>query len=140
MGVIQNAFNQMLTMGAAAGAVVGREIGSHKMEQQKLAKEGEQLDAEMTKAEKEAGVIENQMTEYETAGGDKRLKAYRSLKTQLGEKQTQLEGFAERMKVLKEKELTEEGKFKKGVFGMNKAFKQSKEFNEKVDKIVRGED
>lgn len=140
MGVIQNAFNQMLTLTAAAGAEVGREIGSHKVKQQNLEKAGEKLDAEIDKAGKEAGVIQNQITEYETAGGDKRLKAYRSLKTQLGEKQTQLEGFAERMKVLKEKELIEEGKFKKGLFGMNSAYKQSKEFNKKIDKIVRGEE
>ena len=69
MGVIQGSFNQLLAISAAASKFVGEEIGSHKMKQQKLAKEGEQLEAEMTKAEKEAGVIENQMAEYETAGG-----------------------------------------------------------------------
>lgn len=140
MGYIQDKFNQLLGIGAIGMATVGKEMGQHKMEQNKLANEGDKLDKELDKAIDETSVIESQMADYENAGGDKRLKAYRSLKTQLGEKQVQMEGFAERIKNLKERELIEENRFKKGLFGMNKTFEKSKAFNKEVDDIVRGEE
>ena len=165
MGTIQNSFNQLLGIAAIGSKVVGAEIGEHKANQVALQKEGAKLDKEMTVAQEEAKGLEtnmqtvsNEIEDVKKNGmpnyvGDKRRKEYRDakneyldkkqaaydeLKKQYEDKETQVSGFAERVKLLKEKEYMEEARFKKGLFGLKGAQKKSEAFNKEVDEIVGG--
>lgn len=139
MGAIQGNFNQLLGITAVATATVGKQIGEHKLEQQRLNEESAKLDKELDVAEGEARETQTKMQDYIAGGGDKRKKAYIALKRQQAAQETQLNEFAERIKLLNEKAELERGQFLGGVFGANKALKKSIKFNREVDDIVEGE-
>ena len=139
MGAIQGSFNQLLGIAAVGTATVGKQIGEHKLEEQRLNEESGKLDKELDVAEQRARETQTKMQDYIAGGGDKRRKAYIALKRQQEEQTRQVNDFAERIKLLNEKTELERGQFLGGIFGANKALKKSIKFNREIDEVVEGE-
>lgn len=120
MGVIQNAFNQMLTMGAVGMATVGREVAQNeskaKESNRKIAESTSNLNNTMTEATREASEIrsakENMENDIRATKDalkyvDKRTKAGKAavanLQNLVAKQREQNFGFDERIDILRGK-------------------------------------
>ena len=132
MGAIQNSFNQLLGISAAAGATVGKQISDERKNQKSLGNKIEDLESAKKNFEVSNTLAEHELEsdidrkatdlimaekdkdelnyKLEKIGSNKRLKnsyvgqtSLKSLLEQIQEKDSQIKGFRERLDILNEK-------------------------------------